>query len=159
MTSTLHALSSTLPPQPKSFRIRTCKSVSKQRTLIAFRINTYKKHGEGVLVVNLRAPASHIFNRPLGSPISDWRFSSLNPTKSFSRNPFPHKILQEYLGCHLSPSANSQISAPSPRSLRSCLPSLLLTSRYLFVRRRIHYFREPAGSTVNCERLTVSTLS
>ncbi len=59
MTSTLLAFSSTLPPQPKSFRIRTCKSVSKQRTLIAFTINTYKKHKEGVVViVNLRVPAT-----------------------------------------------------------------------------------------------------
>ena len=167
MTSTLHAFSPTLPIQPRSFRIRTCKSVSKQRTLIAFRINTYKKYREGVVVmVNLRAPASHIFNRPPGTPISDWRFSSL-PTKSFSRNLFPHNIVRKYPGCHLSPSANSQIGTPPPRSLRPCLPSLLLcfitswllTSRYLFVRRRIHYSRAPGGSTVNCERLTVNTLS
>src|SRR5712692_1280566 len=30
-----------------TFRINTCKSVSKQRTLTLFRINTYKKQGEG----------------------------------------------------------------------------------------------------------------
>src|ERR1700730_6327321 len=30
------------------FRINTCKSVSKQRTLTFFRINTYEKPGEGV---------------------------------------------------------------------------------------------------------------
>jgi len=30
-----------------SFRINTCKSVSKQRTLTTFRINTYEKRGEG----------------------------------------------------------------------------------------------------------------
>src|SRR6266478_4533498 len=30
-----------------TFRINTCKSVSKQRTLTPFRINTYKKTGEG----------------------------------------------------------------------------------------------------------------
>ena len=29
------------------FRINTCKSVSKQRTLTCFRINTYEKHREG----------------------------------------------------------------------------------------------------------------
>ena len=35
--------------QCKSFRMNTCKSVSKQRTLTSFRMNTYKKHGgEGV---------------------------------------------------------------------------------------------------------------
>src|SRR5260370_25756992 len=30
-----------------TFRINTCKSVSKQRTLTSFRINTYEKRGEG----------------------------------------------------------------------------------------------------------------
>src|SRR5229473_2368358 len=31
----------------KPFRMNTCESVSKQRTLTAFRINTYEKQGEG----------------------------------------------------------------------------------------------------------------
>src|SRR5260370_291352 len=31
----------------KSFRINTCKSVSKQRTLTVFRMNTCEKPGEG----------------------------------------------------------------------------------------------------------------
>src|SRR5258708_4008288 len=31
----------------KPFRMNTCKSVSKQRTLTAFRINTYEKQGGG----------------------------------------------------------------------------------------------------------------
>ena len=31
----------------KPFRMNTCKSVSKQRTLTTFRINTYEKRGEG----------------------------------------------------------------------------------------------------------------
>src|SRR5712692_6196151 len=30
-----------------SFRMNTCKSVSKQRTLTTFRMNTYEKQGEG----------------------------------------------------------------------------------------------------------------
>jgi hypothetical protein len=47
--------SSSLPhyfPSPlKSFRINTCKSVTKQTTLTVSRINTYEKHrGEGVLL-------------------------------------------------------------------------------------------------------------
>src|SRR5713101_2934697 len=34
----------------KPFRMNTCKSVSKQRTLTPFRINTYEKHrGRGVV--------------------------------------------------------------------------------------------------------------
>jgi hypothetical protein len=36
-----------------TFRINTCKSVSKQTTLTTFRINTYEKPGEGV------PPATH----------------------------------------------------------------------------------------------------
>jgi len=35
------------PPIRKSFRINTCKSVSKQSTLTPFRINTYEKRGRG----------------------------------------------------------------------------------------------------------------
>ena len=35
-----------------TFRINTCKSVSKQSTLTTFRINTYAKQGEGGLVVS-----------------------------------------------------------------------------------------------------------
>src|SRR6266849_10488791 len=31
----------------KPFRMNTCESVSKQRTLTPFRINTYEKQGEG----------------------------------------------------------------------------------------------------------------
>src|SRR5467141_1833407 len=34
------------------FRMNTCKSVSKQRTLTPFRMNTYAKTGEGGLIVN-----------------------------------------------------------------------------------------------------------
>jgi hypothetical protein len=41
-------LECTLPdhfsPAPKSFRMNTCKSVTKQITLTSFRMNTYKKH-------------------------------------------------------------------------------------------------------------------
>jgi hypothetical protein len=34
-------------PIVTTFRINTCKSVSKQRTLTTFRMNTYEKTGEG----------------------------------------------------------------------------------------------------------------
>ncbi len=37
----------TILVQCKSLRINTCKSVSKQKTLTSFRINTYEKTGEG----------------------------------------------------------------------------------------------------------------
>ena len=36
-----------LCPPLSTFRINTCKSVSKQRTLTIFRMNTYEKQGEG----------------------------------------------------------------------------------------------------------------
>jgi hypothetical protein len=39
------SLHSSTPATP--FRINTCKSASKQRTLTSFRMNTYKKRGEG----------------------------------------------------------------------------------------------------------------
>ncbi len=59
-----------------TFRINTCKSVSKQTTLTTFRINTYKKTGEGgtPTLPRLQRPASSIQNRmrhvaPL-SPVS-----------------------------------------------------------------------------------------
>ena len=35
------------PPSHNSFRINTCKSESKQKTLTLFRMNTYEKQGEG----------------------------------------------------------------------------------------------------------------
>jgi hypothetical protein len=46
-----------------TFRINTCKSVSKQRTLTTFRMNTYVKRGEGgtrakTLVLVTRSPRS-----------------------------------------------------------------------------------------------------
>ena len=34
------------------FRINTCESVSKQKTLTIFRMNTYAKQGEGGVIVN-----------------------------------------------------------------------------------------------------------
>ncbi len=43
-----------LRPSLTTFRINTCKSVSKQKTLTIFRINTYEKRGEGGLAVPLR---------------------------------------------------------------------------------------------------------
>src|SRR5260370_30729885 len=39
------AMQNATPVSP--FRMNTCKSVSKQRTLTTFRMNTYEKHGEG----------------------------------------------------------------------------------------------------------------
>src|SRR6266849_703855 len=56
-----------------TFRINTCKSVSKQRTLTPFRINTYKKTGEGGTPANRRShnqqlPCSQLKQRPSHAP-------------------------------------------------------------------------------------------
>src|SRR5260370_11476074 len=50
------------------FRINTCKSVSKQRTLTPFRMNTYEKHrGWGVLWLTSHA-MRHVYpERPSGA--------------------------------------------------------------------------------------------
>ncbi len=42
-------------PAPTTFRINTCKSVSKQITLTSFIINTYEKRGEGYPTGRLKA--------------------------------------------------------------------------------------------------------
>jgi hypothetical protein len=53
-------------PAITPFRINTCKSVSKQRTLTSFTINTYEKHrGEGVLLLT-RNPKKDFY--PEGAP-------------------------------------------------------------------------------------------
>src|ERR1700674_912470 len=40
----------------KSFEINTCKSLSKQKALTIFRINTYEKHEDGGLLLLTRSP-------------------------------------------------------------------------------------------------------
>src|SRR5260370_17598115 len=66
-----------------SFRINTCKSVSKQTTLTIFRINTYEKHrGVGVLLLT-RHPRKGVFpERP-------------SAVKELSSNPNNHFYPQE----------------------------------------------------------------
>ncbi len=60
-------LESTLEKVPRkpgltTFRINTCKSVSKQRTLTIFRINTYEKQGEGMpVIVNQKSDEGSLF--------------------------------------------------------------------------------------------------
>jgi len=44
-----------------TFRINTSKSVSKQRTLTAFRMNTYEKEGEGVQLLLTRNPKKDFY--------------------------------------------------------------------------------------------------
>ena len=59
---------------PMSFRMNTCKSVSKQMTLTPFRMNTYEKHrGEGVLLLT-RFPVGESALAPFslrGSRVTD----------------------------------------------------------------------------------------
>jgi hypothetical protein len=54
------------PLPPKSFRINTCKSVTKQTTSTISRINTYEKHrGEGGTPLRLLASLPHFTPLPL----------------------------------------------------------------------------------------------
>src|SRR5882757_9801335 len=43
-------------PSLTTFRMNTCKSVSKQKTLSPFRMNTYEKPGGGVTPPNFKSP-------------------------------------------------------------------------------------------------------
>src|SRR5713226_7689690 len=54
LPDTHHPLLTTHSPLT-TFRINTCKSISKQRTLTPFRINTYAKQGEGGGAPRLRS--------------------------------------------------------------------------------------------------------
>jgi hypothetical protein len=49
-----------LPRVTYSFRINTCKSVSKQTTLTPFRMNTYEKQGEGGVHLSSRELCPHL---------------------------------------------------------------------------------------------------
>src|SRR5258708_25246079 len=68
----LTLLESTLEKVPHkpgltTFRINTCKSVSKQRTLTIFRMNTYEKQGEGMsVIVNQESEKDSRPERPSG---------------------------------------------------------------------------------------------
>src|SRR5712664_1092468 len=85
LPDTHHPLLTTHSPLT-TFRINTCKSVSKQRTLTTSRINTYKKTGEGgspnwgCTTPSLALPLA---NQPFLSPLC---FHI--PTNCFSCNPF-----------------------------------------------------------------------
>jgi hypothetical protein len=71
-----------------TFRINTCKSVSKQRTLTPFRINTYKKTGEGV---PLQAPVQnrHLPVSNSGNARRMLHVAPLSPVHSLDCGYFP----------------------------------------------------------------------
>ncbi len=64
-----------------TFRINTCKSVSKQTTLTTFRINTYKKTGEGgtPTLPRLQRPASSVQHPASRTVCVTWRLYPLCP--------------------------------------------------------------------------------
>src|SRR6266851_6499873 len=94
----------------KPFRMNTCESVSKQRTLTTFRINTYEKQGEG----GPSLPPSHAKPRALGSRSQKpSRFSQCALCLCGNSIPFRHLAPL----CPLS---------PPPRSLFSATCSLFL---------------------------------
>src|SRR6266851_7963483 len=67
-----------------TFRINTCKSVSKQRTLTTFRMNTYKKQGEG----GRGTPANRWFSNS-GDARHLRHVAPLSPVPSFDCAYFP----------------------------------------------------------------------
>ena len=84
------ATSHSLIPHPRplaspiSFRIDTCKSVTKQTTLTCFRINTYEKHrGEGVLLLTRQPTKAVCPERPSG-------------VKDLSSNPMRESVLRPF---------------------------------------------------------------
>src|SRR5260370_15430902 len=75
-----------------SFRINTCKSVSKQTTLTLFRINTYEKHGGvGVLLLT-----THPMRMRILSEWSESKDLSSHPT----RESVPRSIATKDLSSH-----------------------------------------------------------
>jgi hypothetical protein len=65
-----------------TFRINTCKSVSKQKTLTPFRINTYEKQGgRGVLLqtVGLESATSLLATQATPVTCATWRLYPLCP--------------------------------------------------------------------------------
>ena len=72
----------------KSFRINTCKSESKQRTLTTFRMNTYVKQGEGGVLLLTRIPKDFCPERPRGAQ------GSLPPKSRGNSRPLgsPHRL-------------------------------------------------------------------
>src|SRR5258708_11671516 len=82
-----------------SFRINTCKSVSKQTTLTPFRMNTYEKHrGVGVLLLTTHPMRMRILSEcseskdPSSHPIRESVLRSI-ATKDLSTHPMRMRIL------------------------------------------------------------------
>jgi hypothetical protein len=100
----------TEPATLTTFRINTCKSVSKQRTLTPSRINTYKKQGKG------GAPALPRLQRPASSTIC----ASLSPVPSLDCAYFPSPR-----GCTTStlPISSSPWTFSPPPTTRYPLPA------------------------------------
>ncbi len=94
----------------KPFRMNTCESVSKQRTLTTFRMNTYEKQGEG-------GPA--------------FRVSSVQPPVSSLQNHMRHVA-------PLSPVAS--VDCAYFLSPRECTPCALEVRCNLFAGRRSTFF-------------------
>src|SRR5260370_36446290 len=75
-----------------SFRINTCKSVSKQTTLTPFRMNTYEKHrGVGVLLLT-----THPMRMRILSEWSESKDLSSNPTRESVRRSIATKDLSSH---------------------------------------------------------------
>src|SRR5260370_37496843 len=80
-----------------TFRINTCKSVSKQKTLTTFRINTYEKQGEGDQLLLTRNPTRDL--------------SSFPKRKSVLRSP-PRRTTKDLVGITISSRQKARSKCP-----------------------------------------------
>ena len=90
-------MQSATPVSP--FRKNTCKSVSKQMTLTAFRINTYEKQGGGGTVPNL--PGTFSLTLCLCASVANPVFSAVCPLFVVSLRSFPHSLPLFSIDCSL----------------------------------------------------------
>src|SRR5258708_29597441 len=82
-----------LPRATYSFRINTCKSVSKQMTLTPFRMNTYEKEGGGGVPISLTPSRRCTPKRARAAP--NWSSSTCPATAT--------ELLQERGGREIPP--------------------------------------------------------
>src|SRR6266849_3699059 len=91
------AMQNAMPVSP--FRMKTCESVSKQRTLTTFRINTYENHRGGGRVPNLRGTFS--LTLCLCASVANPMFSAACRLFVVSLRSFPHSLPLFSIDCSL----------------------------------------------------------
>src|SRR6266404_848988 len=131
------------PSPTKLFKINTYKSLSKQRTLTSFRMNTYEKQGGGGLLWLTSPLPSSNFPTYLQPSFAFNRFHTFSFSVSCNSFISPPAVAgHSYVGCRVDTN-----SSPfgSPRAPRGTLLHLHFGIRHLFSRHRFqfptHYVR------------------